>query len=76
MESFKVTIDRIEGDIAVLLVKDNEKIKINIPKFLLPSGGKEGDILDIIISKDIKETEDSKERVNNLLVALKNKDKA
>jgi hypothetical protein len=53
MESFKVTLDRIEENIAVLLVRDEEKIKINIPIILLPSGSKEGDILDIAIIKDI-----------------------
>ncbi len=33
MESFKVTLDRIEEGIAVLLVRNEEKIKINIPLF-------------------------------------------
>jgi S-adenosylmethionine synthetase len=75
MESFKVTLDRIEEDIAVLLVRDEEKIKINIPFFLLPEGSKEGDILDITIDKDIQETEAAKERVSSLLEKLKNKNK-
>jgi hypothetical protein len=60
MENFKVTLDRIEDDIAVLLVRDEEKIKINIPLFLLPPESREGDILDITIDKDMKETEDAK----------------
>ena len=50
MENFKVTLDRIEENIAVLLVRDEEKIKINIPFILLSSGSKEGDILDIAIT--------------------------
>jgi hypothetical protein len=73
MESFKVTLDRIEEEIAVLLVRDNEAIKINIPLFLLPPESKEGDILDITIAKKVKETEDAKERVSSLLEKLKNK---
>ena len=73
MESFKVTLDRIEEDIAVLLVRDEEKIKINIPLFLLPAESREGDILDITIDIDTQETEDAKERVSNLLEKLKNK---
>jgi len=73
MKCFKATLDRIEEDIAVLLVRDEEKIKINIPLFLLPAGSKEGDILDITITRDIQETDEAKERVSNLLEKLKNK---
>ena len=73
MESFKVTVDRMEGSIAVLLLRDEEAIIINIPLFLLPLGSREGDILDVTISINIKETEDSRERVSNLLEELKNK---
>lgn len=73
MESFKVTLDRIEEGIAVLLVRNEETIKINIPLFLLPSESREGDILDITIDKDMKETEDAKERVLSLLEKLKKK---
>jgi hypothetical protein len=73
MESFKVTLDRIEGNTAVLLLREKESTKINIPLFLLPAGSKEGDILDITITKNIQETETAKERVSNLLEKLKNK---
>lgn len=73
MGSFKVTLDRIEKDTAVLFVRDEEKVKIDIPLFLLPSGSKEGDVLDITIDKDVQETEDAKERVSSLLERLKGK---
>lgn len=73
MGSFKVTLDRIEEDIAVLLVRDEELVRINIPLFLLPAESREGDILDITILKDLKETEDAKERVSSLLEKLKKK---
>jgi len=73
MKCFKVTLDRVEEDLAVLLIREKEKIKINIPLFLLPSGSKEGDILDITISKNLQETETAKKRVSNLLEKLKNK---
>ncbi len=75
MESFKVMLDRIEGCTAVLLVRDEESVRINIPLFLLPAESKEGDILDITIAKDVKETEEAKERVSSLLDKLKNKNK-
>lgn len=73
MGSFKVTLDRVEEGTAVLLVRDDETIKINIPLTLLPPESREGDILDIIIVRDIQETEDAKERVLSLLGKLKNK---
>ncbi|AKB13811.1 Protein of unknown function [Methanosarcina thermophila] len=72
-ENFKVTLDRIEEGNAVLLVRDDESVKINIPLFLLPAESKEGDILDITITRDVQETEDAKERVSGLLEKLKNK---
>jgi hypothetical protein len=57
----------------VLLVRDGESIKINIPLFLLPAESKEGDILDITITRDVQEIEDAKERVSGLLEKLKSK---
>jgi Protein of unknown function (DUF3006) len=73
MESIKVTLDRIEGSIAVLLVRDEENIKINFPLSLLPEGSREGDILNISIAKNIKDTEDANERVTSLIEKLKKK---
>lgn len=75
MKSFKITLDRIEENIAVLLVRDEEKIKINIPLCLLPLESREGDILDVTISRNIKETETAKERVSNLLEKFQKKNK-
>jgi hypothetical protein len=75
MKSFKVTLDRIEEDIVVLLLRDEESVKIDIPLFLLPPKSKEGDILNISIVRDVKETEAAKERVSTLLEKLKNKNK-
>lgn len=75
MKAFKVTFDRIEECIAVLLVRNEEKTKINIPLCLLPPGSCEGEILDITITRNIKETEEAKERVASLLEKLKKKKK-
>ena len=71
--NFKVSLDRVEGDIAVLLVRDEESIKVDFPVSLLPTGSKEGDIIEISISRDEKETEDAKKRVSSLIEKLKNK---
>ncbi|MHC1754017.1 MAG: DUF3006 domain-containing protein [Methanosarcina sp.] len=75
MGSFKITLDRIEGSIAILLLRDEESTKIDIPLFLLPPESKEGDILNLSIVRDDQETEAAKERVSALLDKLKNKNK-
>ena len=69
----KATLDRIEGEMAVLLVRNGESIRLNIPVALLPEGCKEGDILDISITRDEKETEESKARVSSMIERLKEK---
>lgn len=69
----KATLDRIEGDMAVLLFRDDESIKFDIPLALLPEDVHEGDILDILITIDEKATEDSKSRVSSLIERLKSK---
>lgn len=71
--TIKTTFDRIENTIAILLVRPEETTKISIPLSLLPEGTKEGDIMNIEITKDIQETERAKERVSSLLEKLKNK---
>ena len=38
----KVTLDRFEGDYAVLLVRDEETISIDFPACLLPEGCERG----------------------------------
>ena len=59
----------------MLLLRDEEMIKINILFFLLPPESKEDDILDITIARDVQETEDAKERVSSLLEKLKKKNR-
>jgi hypothetical protein len=46
------TLDRIEGDWAVLLLGS----EFNIPKVLLPNGCAEGDILNMVLSKQLSST--------------------
>lgn len=69
----KVTLDRIEDGIAVLLIRNDESIQINIPIELLPADCREGDILDITISRDLESTKAAKERVSSLIERLKKK---
>jgi S-adenosylmethionine synthetase len=71
----KVTLDRIEGDIAVLLIRNDESIKLNVPMAFLPESCKEEDILDITITRDDKATKEAESRVSGLIQKLKNKSK-
>jgi Protein of unknown function (DUF3006) len=73
MVSLKATIDRFEDGYAVLLVRGEESIQIDFPKQLLPEGCKEGDILDIRISRNVESTDETRKRVANLIEKLKNK---
>ena len=68
----KVVIDRFEGDYAVVLVED-EEIKVDIPKQLLPKGAKEGSWLKLNFELDLEGTEKQKEKISKLLDKLKNK---
>jgi len=68
----KATVDRIEGEVAVLLLRDDETVKFNLPAVFL-AGIKEGDIVDITITKDIETTREARERVSALIEKLKKK---
>ena len=68
----KVTIDRIEGTVAVLILCEDESVRVNVPVSLLPPGCQEGDILTIRIERDMHATEAARERVARLIEKLKN----
>jgi hypothetical protein len=70
----KATIDRIEGELAVLLVGDG-RIKVNMPLALLPEGCREGDILNISLERDLEATRQAREKVSSLIEKLRNKGK-
>ena len=69
----KVTIDRIEGTVAVLILCEDESVRVNVPVSLLPPGCQEGEILTIRIERDMHATEAARERVAGLIEKLKNK---
>ena len=69
----KATLDRIEGKMAVLLIRNSETMKVNLPIVLLPKGCEEGDILDITIEKDDPAKKEAKEHSKDLIETLKHK---
>lgn len=82
MKSGKYTLDRFEGEKAVLIYREDESIEIVLPKEKLPQKTKEGDILSLkvsvegkVISSEIltEETENARVSAKYLLDRLKNK---
>lgn len=73
----KAVIDRFEGDYAVLLVGDAEE-KRDVPRNQLPPGAKEGSWLFVRADGyelDPKGEKQQREKIENLLQKLKNKNK-
>jgi hypothetical protein len=69
----KAVIDRIEGELAVLLMGEEGKIRVNFPISLLPEGSKESDVLSIALERDPQATQQTKERTSSLMEKLKKK---
>jgi hypothetical protein len=66
----KAVVDRIEQNLAVLLLKPDEKIEFTLPSEVL-QGIKEGDIVDIAVSKDEPATREARAKSTELAEKLK-----
>ncbi|NLB74375.1 MAG: DUF3006 domain-containing protein [Firmicutes bacterium] len=73
--TLKVTLDRIEGDSAILLIRPDETCRISWPSSHLPKGAKEGSILTIHMNVDVEETKAANKRVRSLLDKLQDKER-
>jgi hypothetical protein len=69
----KAVIDRVEGELAVLLLGDKGEFKLNLPISLLPEGCKEGEVLNVSFERDPEATDQARERVTGLMEKLKKK---
>jgi len=68
---FKATIDRIEGEIVVLLVEKKDMIiTLDLPLEIFPKNVKEGDVINLSLTVNKKETADRKERISKLIDKL------
>jgi hypothetical protein len=70
----KMTIDRMEGTVAVLLSREDESVRMNIPVSLLPPSCREGDILTIRIERDPETSESVKNRILDRIQKLKKRE--
>lgn len=57
-------IDRFEGDWAV--VEYNKRMTFNLPRFLIPAGTKEGDVIIINVNVDTGFTKKLRAKVNKM----------
>jgi hypothetical protein len=69
----KVSIDRIDEGIAVLILQDSPYTQIRLPVPLLPAGSREGDILDLSLEPDPAATAAAGERISGRIERLKKK---
>ncbi|MDK2890348.1 MAG: hypothetical protein PWR21_980 [Methanoculleus sp.] len=69
--AFRVSLDRVEEGLAVLLLREDESVRFTLPRSLLPPGAREGDILMIAIRRDVAETEGARQRVAERIERLR-----
>jgi hypothetical protein len=69
----RVVIDRIEGNIAVLVLYEDDRIKFNLPIQYLPKGVRGGDHLQVTFTLDEQSREAERKRVEDLLKELTGK---
>ena len=71
--STRVVVDRIEGDLAVLVLYDDDRVKFNLPLRYLPEGVREGDHLRISFGEDEASRVSEEKRIDDLLSELKSR---
>jgi hypothetical protein len=69
----RMTIDRIEEGIAVLISRDDPAVRVPVPVTLLPPGSMEGDSIRVSLERDGEATAAARDRVSLLLEKLKKK---
>ena len=69
----QVSIDRIEGGIALLIGREDETVRISFPVALLPEGCAEGDILSLRLARDPEATAAVRARVAERIEKLQDR---
>jgi hypothetical protein len=69
----KATIDHIEGGIAVLVSREDETLRLQIPVSVLPPGSREGDILSVTLERDEEATRLAKAETVSLIEHLRHR---
>jgi hypothetical protein len=69
----QATIDRIEGDVAVLVLDTGSPQTITVPSILIPDGCREGDIVRLTLEPDPEATRTGRERIAGTIARLTGK---
>jgi hypothetical protein len=69
----QATIDRIEGDVTVLVLDTRNPETITIPSILIPDGCREGDIVRLTLEPDPEATRIGRERIAGTIDRLTRK---
>ncbi len=67
----RVTIDRIEEGVAVLILDNEPCSRFTLPASRLPPGSLEGDLLTLTLERDEEETRAAKDRSASLIATLR-----
>lgn len=71
--AFRASLDRVEEGLAVLLLREDESVRFTLPRTLLPQGAREGDILEVVIRRDVAATEEARRRVAERIERMRGK---
>ncbi|KUK63360.1 MAG: Uncharacterized protein XD82_0371 [Methanoculleus marisnigri] len=71
--TLRVSLDRVEEGLAVLLLREDESVRFTLPRSLLPDDAREGDILEIAIRRDVAATAEARRRVAERIERLRRK---
>ena len=71
MSPMRATIDRIEGDVAVLILTDETSHRFTLPISRLPPGTREGDVLTLALQCDEAATCAARDRSAALIARLR-----
>lgn len=68
--NLKIVIDRIEDEVATLVLYDDDSVHFNLPTEYLPDEAKDGDHFQLIFKKDEESRDAEKKKAEDLLKEL------
>ena len=71
--TLKVIIDRVEDDLAVIVLADDDSVHFNLPIKYLPDGVRDGDHLQLTFALDRDSREAARRKTADLLKELTGK---
>lgn len=69
----QATVDRIDGDITVLVLDTRPPHTVSLPASLLPAGCREGDMISLTLEPDPEATRGGRERIAGTIDRLTRK---